>query len=315
MHSGTTRNHFQKVEKNEGMQRRVTFELNSESEDDSRVLRKPIKRLKMAQEKYGNDNRADDAPTSHEDDNLSYMHSSFVSSEDNADQLGTQLEDNANTSLYTNVNDGKSIGQQIMERMGYESGKGLGKNAETSILQPIEVHMKGNRAGVGAYSIKRKSLGKESVEDYRARMRQSNKFNEEQRDLRRLMKLCFDFEHTAEEFYRDPCSFPLHTVNTLWRQYVLDEVLRKEAKNDKAKIVTIESAETEERRLIKEWSKIMDYEFQEILSKDVSSRNESLVLHLRQVHNYCFYCGYSYENKDDMDKNCPGIRKEDHAFA
>ncbi|KAG2454558.1 hypothetical protein HYH02_000403 [Chlamydomonas schloesseri] len=39
---------------------------------------------------------------------------------------------------------------------------------------------------------------------------------------------------------------------------------------------------------------------------------ELLLLHLRQVHCYCYFCGTAYDGPDDMASHCPGLTEEEH---
>lgn len=37
-----------------------------------------------------------------------------------------------------------------------------------------------------------------------------------------------------------------------------------------------------------------------------------LLLHLRNVHLYCFYCGTAFASHEDLATNCPGLLDSDH---
>ncbi len=37
-----------------------------------------------------------------------------------------------------------------------------------------------------------------------------------------------------------------------------------------------------------------------------------LLLHVRNIYHYCFYCGVEYENEEDLLDNCPGIEEDIH---
>eukprot|EP00198_Chlamydomonas_reinhardtii_P010643 XP_001699980.1 predicted protein [Chlamydomonas reinhardtii] len=39
---------------------------------------------------------------------------------------------------------------------------------------------------------------------------------------------------------------------------------------------------------------------------------ELLLLHLRQAHCYCYFCGTAYDGPDDMEAHCPGLTEDEH---
>jgi len=53
-----------------------------------------------------------------------------------------------------------------------------------------------------------------------------------------------------------------------------------------------------------------DPELDQFNSLDLAERLEKLVNHLRQEYNYCFFCKYTYPDKE-MEA-CPGLTEEDH---
>jgi len=38
-----------------------------------------------------------------------------------------------------------------------------------------------------------------------------------------------------------------------------------------------------------------------------------LIEYLRSKYHYCYYCSITFNDKGDMDANCPGQTEEDHA--
>jgi Domain of unknown function (DUF4187) len=53
-----------------------------------------------------------------------------------------------------------------------------------------------------------------------------------------------------------------------------------------------------------------DSELDQFNALDVAERLEKLVNHLRQEYNYCFFCKYTYLDKEM--EGCPGLTEEDH---
>ncbi|KAG8742311.1 hypothetical protein FRC10_001669 [Ceratobasidium sp. 414] len=50
----------------------------------------------------------------------------------------------------------------------------------------------------------------------------------------------------------------------------------------------------------------------EHLQKNVQERLAGLVEYLRSKYFYCFWCGASYDNQEDLEQNCPGLDEDDH---
>ncbi|KAG8743596.1 hypothetical protein FRC12_015017 [Ceratobasidium sp. 428] len=50
----------------------------------------------------------------------------------------------------------------------------------------------------------------------------------------------------------------------------------------------------------------------EHLQKNVQDRLAALLEYLRSKYFYCFWCGASYDNQEDLEQNCPGLDEDDH---
>ncbi|EJT97615.1 hypothetical protein DACRYDRAFT_102318 [Dacryopinax primogenitus] len=60
---------------------------------------------------------------------------------------------------------------------------------------------------------------------------------------------------------------------------------------------------------------LSDTEIQEALAylrQDPMTRLEQLLTHLREMYNYCFWCGTRYSNAEELGKECPGTEEDDH---
>ncbi|KAK6526469.1 hypothetical protein TWF694_005055 [Orbilia ellipsospora] len=59
----------------------------------------------------------------------------------------------------------------------------------------------------------------------------------------------------------------------------------------------------------KEWE---DTELEEFENREVKDRLDEIVRYLRSQWRYCFWCKFRYKTDEDMEKECPGVREEDH---
>jgi len=53
-----------------------------------------------------------------------------------------------------------------------------------------------------------------------------------------------------------------------------------------------------------------DTELDDFNALEPAERLQKLVVYLREEFNYCFYCKYTYPDKEMED--CPGLTEEDH---
>ena len=73
-----------------------------------------------------------------------------------------------------------------------------------------------------------------------------------------------------------------------------------------------EEDEDDRRALGKEEEDVAeeDDELDEFLSLEAKEKLQTLVEYLRDVHHYCFWCKYKYE--DERMEGCPGFSEDDH---
>jgi hypothetical protein len=45
---------------------------------------------------------------------------------------------------------------------------------------------------------------------------------------------------------------------------------------------------------------------------NIQEKLEERIVYLRNVYNFCIYCGHTYENTEDLINNCPGLYEDDH---
>ncbi|KAF3934676.1 hypothetical protein ABW20_dc0104455 [Dactylellina cionopaga] len=59
----------------------------------------------------------------------------------------------------------------------------------------------------------------------------------------------------------------------------------------------------------KEWE---DAELKEFEKREVKDRLDEIVRYLRGQWRYCFWCKFRYGSDEEMEKDCPGLKEEDH---
>lgn len=189
---------------------------------------------------------------------------------------------------------GNNLGFQLMQKMGYKEGEGLGKKSEGR-FEPIPIQVKANRFGLGKESsdkaklnirkelrkiVAEKKLKLESLlrNDFRARMRQKYVNQQTERDLRKSQNVCSQLD-LAEEIKE-----PLY--NFFWPSHMFPDPEEEEDKEE----------EEEEK----------DDEY----SPD--DRLAMITSYLRRQYCYCIWCASQFNDMEDMIDNCPGDTSNAH---
>lgn len=209
-----------------------------------------------------------------------------------------------------------SKGLKLMKLMGYEEGSGLGKNG---ILEPIEA-VPIDRGGIGLATQKKEEFRaktdhleqevKASEETFLTTKRDEHDEKRIEGQVRAAQRVC----ETLETRDGEPA-----TVSVVWRGIVRDR--RERMRADQLRRQMLDGGRTFSRReynedtpnrVIEEEEEEEDTELDEFESLDSVTRLSLLLSHLRSHHFYCFWCGFSYEDKLDLEQNCPGIAEEAH---
>lgn len=253
-------------------------------------------------------------------------------------------------SLLTHPLAQKSKGLAMMSKMGFTPGKALGRgDNETARTEPVGISIKEDRGGIGMENEKKRRFREEAERvgkrvkaeegDYRERVRR-------EREEIRLEKLIASAMRVAERMagerdeqlsnteadeeavkgVRRPT--PLKKINILWRDLVKkreekerDRRMRYDLHQSLSRLPTYDDADEDKddkRALGKEpvlYTLVEDLEeedeeLDEFNSIDPVERLQRIVNHLREDHNYCFWCKYSYPDKEM--EGCPGPTEEDH---
>lgn len=226
-------------------------------------------------------------------------------------------EEALSQSLFSNKHANKSIGLSIMEKMGFKVGDSLGNAGkdEKIITTPIDVLIKTNRLGIGASNSKQNSQSRPQTEvdvlEYRDRIQKSKIGSKNEFMINKAMKICFELSGDSEEYYNDKEIYKPQEVNILWRPYVIDMIEKDLANRFNRKVIRIdENTEPESRISTNREKSDKDYEL--YLLSEPLDKLEKLLNYMRHSHNYCFYCGCSFKDQEDLIEGCPGIHEEDH---
>lgn len=246
--------------------------------------------------------------------------------DDDDDDVKRQHEDSTtekiNKALKTPLDDNLSKGLKLMQKMGYKEGSSLGSSSSDGVTEPVVVELKHGREGIG-YEREQKRRREEKTEkaegqekqakkDFRSRLRQEKEEKRLLYNIRKAQKLCISLDYTDPEFaYR---KADLNTVPVIYRGYIKEirdtenfKLMRKLrlAERDDAKY------DNEVLENYEEDSKA-DEELHAYLDLTPESQLNEILEYLRGRHYHCFWCQITYQDKQDLNENCPGITEDEH---
>lgn len=248
-------------------------------------------------------------------------------------------------SLLSDDNTAQSKGLAMMAKMGFKPGVALGsKDNVGARLEPVGISVKEGKGGIGL-DAERKRRFREEVEregkrikveegEYRERVRREREEGRLEGMVGAAMRVAERMEGEREEEEDEVegkkrvSSRPLKSVNVLWRGLVRQ---REEKERERRMIYDLHQSlsrlptyddptedEEDKRALGKDVAQYTlvedleeeDAELDAFKALDPAERLHKLVLHLREQYNYCFYCKFTYPDKEM--EGCPGLTEEDH---
>ncbi|KAJ8904607.1 hypothetical protein NDN08_001125 [Rhodosorus marinus] len=177
-----------------------------------------------------------------------------------------------------------NVGFQLLTRMGYTEGKGLGKNLD-GLPSAIVPEVKKHRGGVGL-----EKATKEKAET----LVQRTKLEEE--------KMEKSFKKRTQDIFDTKQNFT-DLSNLANAVLQLDE--RKGLKPC-SEIDLIYHLQIETEEMGNELLELKDD------AEWIQTTLHELNTYARTEHHYCNFCGITYESSDAINRDCPGEYREDH---
>jgi len=242
----------------------------------------------------------------------------------------------------------KNKGLAMMAKMGFKGGALGSKDNVGARTEPIGINMKEDRGGIGLDSEKKRKF-RETMEregkrvkaeegDYRERVRKEREEGRLEGMVGAAMRVAERMDGEREEAIEEDISEgvkrrqistrPLHQINILWRGLIRkreererDRRMRHDLQQSLSRLPTYDdpNEDVDDKRAIgKEPTQYVlvedleeeDPELEEFNALEPGERLQKLVEYLRSEFNYCFYCKYTYPDKEM--EGCPGIAEEDH---
>ncbi|KAI8785275.1 G patch domain-containing protein 11 isoform X1 [Biomphalaria glabrata] len=204
----------------------------------------------------------------------------------------------------------ESKGFALLQKMGYKPGQGIGKLG-TGRIEPVPIEVKNNRFGLGKdtemkrkaiemntmrsmMAVKRLKTDEKQRNNFLDRMREKFSTQSVDRDLRMAQNVCIQLDQEqgltepGEVFFWPPSCLP-----------------SQENEGD-----DLQPNDVQEENDDCDVDEVVDcpayMEFSEFERLDILTR------YLRNTYFYCQWCGVKYNDKVDLDTNCPGNTSEAH---
>ncbi|KAE9381723.1 hypothetical protein N431DRAFT_425300 [Stipitochalara longipes BDJ] len=241
-------------------------------------------------------------------------------------------------------------GLAMMAKMGFKPGVALGsKDNAGARTEPIVISMKEDRGGIGLDSEKKRKF-REEVEkegkrvkaeegEYRERLRKEREEVRLEGQVGSAMRVAERLGAEREEervenvvteadSTRKISAKPLKQINVLWRGLVRkreekerDRRMRYDLQQSLSRLPTYDDPDEDrddrkalgkdhiQHTLVEDLEE-EDPELDEFNALDPADRLEKLVRYLREEYHYCFWCKYTYPDKEM--EGCPGLIEEEH---
>ncbi|KAJ8248011.1 hypothetical protein GJAV_G00237150 [Gymnothorax javanicus] len=208
--------------------------------------------------------------------------------EKNRQKTYKEQERESREALLHNSISNENRGFALLQKMGYKAGQGLGKDGGGRV-EPIPLNIKTDRGGIGIEEVKKRKAEemlehgrrkvqvkqlaeRQSLEDFRARMRTEREERQAEGDLRRSQRACEQLD----------CQKSISVPRESWYWPKTDHDREEEG-----------DEETEAK------TEIDDDEIEELTPLD---KLQILTSYLRGVHFYCIWCGTTYNDEEDLTK-------------
>ena len=186
-------------------------------------------------------------------------------------------------------------GYQLLKKLGFEEGKGIGKNKQ-GITEPLPLSSHKGTSGLGVDSEKRKQRSMQ-----------------ERREKASVEKIVFEFKDLLQrkEEERRVSSHRRKAFNAL----VELETRAGLTREDSQYVRTFEEKQERMKERLQQklpFVKNITEEEEEETLEDLSNSLREMLCALQEKYLFCIYCGITFNDQQDLEQNCPGILFEDH---
>jgi len=239
-----------------------------------------------------------------------------------AKPLNERQRDSLEEGLTTPLNQ-QNKGYQLLLKMGYQVGTGLGKDSK-GIQEPLPIHIRQDRSGVGDAKAAKKA---ERFDPKRRKIEEST-----QREFKTNVKDKMANKNCVKAIFKIVTQVCPQldeqkniSENPLLNEYqaVLLSSEKKTCKNCLEPLVPksgrygeFYACPTCKFSRASEESDGKGFDFYQHLAtfsiEEQTEKLKALLNYLREKHFYCFYCGAIYDDAAQLEKMCPGLMEDVH---
>jgi hypothetical protein len=186
----------------------------------------------------------------------------------------------------------------------------------TSLLEPLSIHVKRDRSGLGSFDeqtlvaakrhkteLRQREQERESIDTFKQRQQQRFQEAHTQALLRKSLAVCrqLDLQANDERFvspfyYSDEEIRERNALSVAAEQF--DSIGLRNREQPLVPVVVV-GALVEREEFIKQHPATL-------------TRLNRLIDYLRTLYHYCIFCAIKYNNEHDLAQNCPGPNESDH---
>ena len=191
-----------------------------------------------------------------------------------------KLEKALNTKIST-----ENKGYKLLKKLGFEEGKGLGKNKQ-GIQNPIPISTQQGKTGLGIEGDKR-----------RIKTLKERKENNEFQQMSNAFK-----SNVQKKYMEKRISSDTNKAFKILVQLELGAGLTS------AESKYIKLSEEKEQQLNRETKLEIILEEDEQTFEEKFNYLKELFFILEEKYLYCIYCGITFRDQGDLEENCPGLK-------
>jgi len=218
-------------------------------------------------------------------------------------------------------------GYQLLMKMGYKKGTGLGKE-RNGIQEPLPIAIRNDRSGVGDKEAERRSEERFNPKRLKIEEAKQTQFKISTKQKLGNKKAVTSIVKIVNQVCPQLDEQKGITENTLLQEYHQSQVITQKKTCTRClgplvlktgrfgEFYACTDPICKYKCNIEDGGPGQGMDIHQYLfsfsPEEQVERLKQLLVYLRTTHHYCFYCGAIYDDEVQLEKMCPGLLEEDH---